>query len=304
MANPTTFPDYQTFDSRLVSTLQDLVLTNKITPEEAASDLASTIMALAITSARNDCLFEDSVGQCFEDLFEGGLNHFWALIFDIAAHHPAAHKTLATTVQIISQQPTFPTLPGDSEPCKIYGEMPWKYLPMLSWTIEKRWICRIPSTCTPRERKGLITEWVNVNRFVAQIVATDPKIGSPWYAVATLRDALETCWEYEARGSAGDEDEGSYTGNVPAAAAWIEILGVEIYKWDRDHPSAPSTISPGRGGPLWEGKQGFCKERWVLWRERFGEIARDENAPRDDRSAAAGAEIRMRAIEEADVTAA
>lgn len=90
---------------------------------------------------------------------------------------------------------------------------------------------------------------------------------------------------------------------VPAAAAWISILGRQIYRWDREFEHGPKVGAPGRGGPLWgDKKHGFCKERWELWRKRFGEIAKMEgNLNEDVRTSARQAEKTMRDIEMEEV---
>ena len=31
-------------------------------------------------------------------------------------------------------------------------------------------------------------------------------------------------------------------------------------------------VGAGHGGALWDGKRGFCLERWGFWKERFGAI--------------------------------
>jgi hypothetical protein len=64
---------------------------------------------------------------------------------------------------------------------------------------------------------------------------------------------------------------------IPAAAAWIEVLGVEIYEWDEEYKLGHLASALGSGGPLWKGKHSFLKERWTFWRERFSETARKED---------------------------
>ena len=34
----------------------------------------------------------------------------------------------------------------------------------------------------------------------------------------------------------------------------------------------PRGVGAGHGGALWDGKRGFCLERWEFWKERFGAI--------------------------------
>lgn len=89
---------------------------------------------------------------------------------------------------------------------------------------------------------------------------------------------------------------------VPAAAAWIEILGTQVYAWDEEFEYGPLIGDGGVGGPLWDGKHGFCRGRWGLWRGRFGELAGGEGGLSEDvRAAARRAEERMGEIELAAV---
>ena len=86
---------------------------------------------------------------------------------------------------------------------------------------------------------------------------------------------------------------------MPAAAAWISILGPQIYHWDMEFEHGPRVGAPGSGGPLWEnGKHGFCKERWELWRKGFGAIAEmGGDLSENVRASARQAEKTMREIE-------
>jgi hypothetical protein len=54
----------------------------------------------------------------------------------------------------------------------------------------------------------------------------------------------------------------------------------------------------GKGGPLWRGKHGFSKERWQLWKERFGDMSRTELEIGDEvRTSASEAVLMMQKIE-------
>lgn len=108
---------------------------------------------------------------------------------------------------------------------------------------------------------------MNINKFAAQLtrnrrlVMEDYGIWSLWL----MRDALET----PEIGPGNIPSELS----IPAVVAWIAIAGAEIYSWDRDYPPSHKGGDPARGGPLWSGRHGFCKERWNFWKQRFVEIS-------------------------------
>lgn len=63
---------------------------------------------------------------------------------------------------------------------------------------------------------------------------------------------------------------------VPAAAKLVEIAGPKISGWHHEYEYGPRVMmDPGKGGPLWNGLHGFCRERWTFWRKRFFELARE-----------------------------
>jgi hypothetical protein len=172
----------------------------------------------------------------------------------------------------------------------------WKDLPMLGWEFRDEWNKRdIPSN-PPDRRQKAISDLINMDKFMAHLMATnEPVFAYSWFALLTFRTALETPPEQ----LLPTEPLDAY---IPAAAAWIEILGVEIYEWDEEFESGPLVGAPGMGGPLWKGKHAFCEERWTLWRERFEEVARMEGELGEEaRTAAREAGLMMREIENGDV---
>lgn len=60
---------------------------------------------------------------------------------------------------------------------------------------------------------------------------------------------------------------------LPAAAIWVSMLGQEMYALDNDYTCPNRLVNRGRGGPLWDGQQGFCRRRWDLWKQRFFELS-------------------------------
>lgn len=83
-----------------------------------------------------------------------------------------------------------------------------------------------------------------------------------------MRSALE----YSPAQRSGMEDPEVY---VPAAAACILIAGEKLRSFEDEWVPGELTGRPALGGPLWEGKQGFCEGRWRLWRERFLSISQE-----------------------------
>lgn len=265
--------DYDLEPHRAV--LHDL-FTGRIHSPEAAIKLGSAALAL-------DGSLEAQLGQ------------LWHLILQIACKNPETQDKLVDLLVDMSH------LPGATEqdkPLVLYDMHVWKDLPLLGWEIRRYWDDFIPppGSKQPEEREAAISRTVNVNRFVALLVATDEPIflAYSWYALVTLRIALETPWVHVQ----ADEPLEAW---IPAAAAWIEVLGAEIYEWDGDYGSARLAGASGGGGLLWKGRHGFSKERWKLWRERFGETARKEDEPEQVKKVAEEAELMMKEIEGGDV---
>ncbi|RAH76751.1 hypothetical protein BO86DRAFT_245989 [Aspergillus japonicus CBS 114.51] len=265
--------------------LQDY-LTNNLLSTSTATTIASTTLSPPAS----------------EENLEDKLTRLWRLILTLAHQTPTHQAKLVDLLTALSHLPDA-TTPNEAEekPLMIHDMRVWHDLPMLGWELRHRWNDSVP-TPTPvhagtkgaegTERDAAIARIVSVNRFVARLVATHEPVFRPhaWFALVTLRRALETPWA-----QMGPEDPPAAW--VPAAAAWIEVLGPEIYAWEEEYVAGPAVGAPGRGGPLWQGKHGFCRERWGLWRERFGEVARLEGKDVHVRSVAGRAERRMKEIE-------
>lgn len=138
----------------------------------------------------------------------------------------------------------------------------------------------------------IFSSYVNLNKFTARLMATEePVFNYSWFALITLRTALET----PPNELPETDPRDAY---VQAAAVWIETIGIDIYEWDEEFAHGRLVGAPGRGGPLWKGKHGFCEQRWQLWRERFGELASlDDKLGEEAKTLAREAELIMRDIE-------
>ncbi|PYH78813.1 hypothetical protein BO82DRAFT_243353, partial [Aspergillus uvarum CBS 121591] len=230
-----------------------------------------------------------------EENLEDQLTRLWRLILTLAHQTPMHQAKLVDLLTALSQLPDATALrknEAEEKPLMIHDMQVWQDLPMLGWEIRHRWNDSVPAPGPGAERDAAIARIGNVNRFVARLVATHEPVFRPhaWFALVTLRRALETPWAQMA-------PEDPRAAWVPAAAAWIEVLGAEIYAWEEEYAAGPAAGAPGRGGPLWQGKHGFCRERWGLWRERFGEVARLDGEDVHVRSVAGRAERRMKVIE-------
>ncbi|KAL3485262.1 hypothetical protein BJX62DRAFT_247710 [Aspergillus germanicus] len=274
----------EVYASRL--TILQSLFSNKISAPEAATQLASATLS------------DDTT-------LEGALGRLWNLIIALAADSPTHHDKLVDVLVDISELPdenvSPSTIPGEPEsepgtPLTLHEMVVWRDLPTLGWTFRDEWNFSINPNSSPEKKSHEIRRWINKNRFAALLMATEEPIFATysWFALITLRQALENPIDQMS-------EQNPLDAWVPAAAAWIEVLGVEIYDWEEEFPSGGNRGAPGRGGPLWEGKHGFCKGRWGLWRERFGGLARAEGVSEPVRNVAGDAEVIMNEIEAGDV---
>lgn len=225
---------------------------------------------------------------------EGGVGRLWNLVIDTAREFPEHQDKLVDILVRISKLPDAKTNQG--ERLVLYDMQVWRDLPMISWQFRYKWNERSVPSHRPSRQQTAMSDFINLNKFTALLMATEePVFAYSWFALITFREALETPSNHLLPTDCLD----AY---IPAAAAWIEILGVDIYEWDDEFEHGPLVGAPGKGGLLWEGKHGFCKERWKLWRERFGEMARMESKLGEEaRMFAREAELMMKEIEEGDV---
>ncbi|KAL5001797.1 hypothetical protein BDV10DRAFT_138493 [Aspergillus recurvatus] len=268
------------FASRL-TILQDLFASN-ISAPTAAKQLASS-------SLSDDAPLEER------------LNRLWDLIITLACKYAEHQDKLVDVVVDLSELPSpDPAEAGEelgSGPLTIHDMEVWKDLPMLGWRFRDSWNISVRPNSSPEDQQKAVSDIINTSKFAALLMATDEPVFASysWFALLALRSALETPAE-QLRSTEPLEAW------IPAAAAWIETLGVEIYNWDEEFESGPKVGARGKGGPLWNGKHGFCKGRWELWRKRFGEVSRMEGELAEGvRKVAQDAETMMKEIEAGDV---
>ena len=109
-------------------------------------------------------------------------------------------------------------------------------------------------------------KWLSIDALAARITAfqcdTDFKVFGIW----SLREALEDgSWEEDGP----QEILSTLDGSVPAAGQWIFYAGRTIFACEDESEPSPRGGDPMRGGALWNGKHGYCEERWGLWKKRF-----------------------------------
>jgi hypothetical protein len=135
--------------------------------------------------------------------------------------------------------------------------------------------------CTHETQR--VPRWVNFCRFVARMTRDSEKNFSLfllWFA----REALEDCsWSH------WPHDDAS----VLAFEGVVDVCGVHMWRSDKDYGRV------GKGGDgerKWDGKSGFCKERWLFWEAGLLDIARDEARPVSVRDSAQRTATKMKSI--------
>ncbi len=108
------------------------------------------------------------------------------------------------------------------------------------------------------------------------------------FGLWSIREALE--YDYQESGRTLD-------GWIPAAAQWMLHAGPMIYESQLEIEHSQSRGDPLKGGDLWKGKHGFCKERWDLWKDRFGWVHRNEGLQMETRRTAEEAFASMGRVE-------
>lgn len=130
--------------------------------------------------------------------------------------------------------------------------------------------------------------WYGLNAFAARL-ARDGTCDCQLYAIWAIREGLENKPDH--RAEAYHVQGPVLDCHVAVAAEWIRQCGRAFYASTEDFGTA------GAGGSQWKGKGGYCKERWQFWKQRFGEIAEEEQVNAQTRQMAQEAEKMMAEVE-------
>ncbi|KAF2005226.1 hypothetical protein P154DRAFT_530882 [Amniculicola lignicola CBS 123094] len=133
-----------------------------------------------------------------------------------------------------------------------------------------------------------IHAFANFNYFLARL--TKEQVMEFWiYVIWAMRSALEDVFKDDGPDDAHVPATAiqKYDANIPAASAWVLIMGKEIYRKEEDlTPKSKNEGNPAKGGELWAGRPEFSKDRWVLWKKRFQEISQMQEIAEDTRKSA------------------
>jgi hypothetical protein len=130
---------------------------------------------------------------------------------------------------------------------------------------------------------------------------TKEQVAEFWvYCIWEMRRALEETHTDDSpeRGHCPGTAVQKYEATVPGAAVWIFATGKEVYAREEDlTETRPGYGNPGKGWDLWTGRPEFSKERWALWKRRFGEVGKMEKLSEEVRGIAKQAVEAMGDIE-------
>jgi hypothetical protein len=205
----------------------------------------------------------------------------WLPLLDIVIQIPESHSwqdQLVSLVDEISKTPR-PSLP-ESEVEKFerdYGRFwdgppAFKFFVMEPWH-KGRWE-RTPRNAAIMESpawrlfapRWTIDEWTSMNAFCARC---NSRLAEVRFRVGPLK-VLNHALEVRRRADVLDD-------NVPAAAVWMIYAGKWIFE---NEECSEEVLGVAMGDPekarwLYEGPQGYNRERWLFWKRRFGEEAED-----------------------------
>lgn len=230
----------------------------------------------------------------FDDLLYPSLYFTWQTFNSIMGQIPhenaAWHTKLAEILIGLLQRPS------PSDEVRTVGEPPrilWADLPYYDPEFLGSWTDAANTAHAVRDHDRvdpdydwMREQWTRCNAFVARLVTMRcTALDYELYAIWTLSAALE-------EGLHPDE----LWMDVPGAAVWVFYAGDFLFNSRREwEPTGNRSVA--QGGPLWQGKPGFCVERWQFWKERFGAIVERDDVDEDTRSWADGAKRKMASIE-------
>lgn len=176
----------------------------------------------------------------------------------------------------------------------VYGQ--WDSPSMIVSSVQKRRV-DIEHDTLNRDLGGpskLRDDHTNTNAFLAHLVGLESDNEDWW-----VRALCTFCWALEYEYDESDND--SLSLNVPGAAVWILYAGELV--WENEmvwgHPPSDRLAYSTASTPRWAQpkKNGFCDERWSLWKDQFRVVADTEGISAEARDLAQRAAEKMGWIE-------
>ncbi|KAI9677080.1 MAG: hypothetical protein M1817_006919 [Caeruleum heppii] len=260
------------------------------------SDMTSAVEAIAAPIAQH--FLNGDPGEVESDL-EG----LWTTLFDTIQQIPHDHPWQDKLVLFVSAIAEHP--PPSGPKCLIWGRsFSWANLPLFGSTFRERRANPVAvmsgrdynetqdlSIDLPDSYKHeaiLRQDWTRLNAFLARGNHLR-SFGFDLWAIWAMREALEDpLLPVELHL------------NVPGSAVWIYYAGNQLFESDEIWEPGLGDGDPAKGGSLWDGERGFCRERWNLWRRRFQAVVEYVEVPQETRDFASKAVLEMKRIESSD----
>ncbi|KZT26737.1 hypothetical protein NEOLEDRAFT_1131753 [Neolentinus lepideus HHB14362 ss-1] len=244
------------------------------------ADLSSTVSKLAEPIERAYTAGDVDSPNCAEIQ----LWSLWNSILEVAKNTPyinaSAHVKLVDLMGALKTREDPPTPVVAPNDWLWNGGKLWTNLVIFGPSVRECWNLA-PSDGESALDLGMPVEaWTNLNAFAARLTYAGV-MSFLLYAIWGARPVLE-----EEGVSPAELDR-----LVPGAAMWFLYLGRPIYTSDEEYGN------PGRGGALWKGKKGFCKERWYLWKDRLDIISQNTDVSGNTRDMAKQALETMNKVE-------
>ncbi|MCJ1401020.1 hypothetical protein MMC11_004232 [Xylographa trunciseda] len=227
------------------------------------------------------------------------LRQMWDILIQMVRQIPFNHDSQDTIIDVIMALSELP-IAGTITVWAIEFRL-WKDLPLLGHAMAEEYESEYPSHRPPSSPPFDLTtlptsgedeereEWLNINAFAARLAVRGIRSNVP-YALFALRAALED--QPDRRASSYQRQGPVLDCHVPAAVEWIMRCGDTLFACEQEFARKMAV-----GGRLWKGKQGYCPERWLLWKLRFGEVGDGAWGSERTRALAKVAEMRMEEIE-------
>ncbi|XP_051223079.1 uncharacterized protein [Lolium perenne] len=256
-------------------------------------------------AAALDALFDENYSAEADDSAEGFLWWFWTLMHDLSRqvpHNSPEAERLASTLQALHDLPTKSVKLGKSWGGGTLEQ--WRDMPFFGPSYREA----LDDDPGAGDEEGRKQRFLNLQSYAARAAGLGVIEVEGWclWALWTLVEALEGSMT-PVRGAPDEinDDPAAVQGYmVKSAAAWIIFAGNRLYGRDEEVVGASA-------GPLWrlckeeivklkrktKGADGFCPERWNLWKQRFARIRDADELEADVRSAAGCAFTAMEAAE-------
>ena len=257
----------------------------------SSSDVSAISRLLRGNSSPQDVAIELTGGW---DPLMGGVEERmipdWEFIIDAAQEVPEKQDLLVQLLQAIRHLPE-PHSEGKKTDVMEKTRPPLADLPGFGMGMRERWNYFDPSPDEP-DRMEQRQSWCNLNAFAARLTAQHCCEFTN-FGLWSLRTALEDV----------PADICGLDGDVPAAAQWMLHAGQTIFECDDEMIPHPQLGDWYKGGQLWDGKHGFCPERWAVWKRRFVQIRDIPDLDEETKRWASEAEKAMNVVDGDDARA-